>query len=120
MKYAVVQAGGKQYKVSEGDVIAVERMQNDAGHEFNFDKVLMYAADGAFQLGQPTLPSVTITGKIVEHFKGRKIRVAKYKAKARIRTVSGHRQLLTKVQIEKIAAEENKKRAPKEDKTVSK
>jgi large subunit ribosomal protein L21 len=104
MRYVVIQAGGKQYKVSEGTEFEVDKLKAEPGKEFTFDNVLMYAADGVFQVGTPTLTNVAVTATVVDQIKGKKIRVAKFKAKARYRRVQGFRAHLTKVKIEKITA----------------
>ncbi len=101
MKYAVIRSGGKQYKVSEGDIIAIEKLTSD-GKEVTFNEVLLYTTDNQVQIGVPTLSNVAVTGKILQEKKGEKIRVAKFKAKARYRRVTGHRQLISVVQIETI------------------
>ncbi len=102
MKYAVIQTGGKQYKVSEGTVVDIEKVDLKEGDELIFDKILLIAGEGAAQIGQPTIKSASVSAKIVSQIKGEKIRVSKFKAKARYRKTIGHRQLLTKVKIEKI------------------
>lgn len=102
MKYAVVQTGGKQYKVSVGDILEVEKLDAVKDADVKFENVLLYASDGAFTVGQPHVNGAIVAGTVLEQKKGDKIRVAKFKAKARYRKVTGHRQLLTKVQIEKI------------------
>lgn len=99
MNYAVLQSGGKQYKVSEGSVIEVEKLAAEAGDTIKLDKVLLVANDGDYKVGQPLVSSVTITAKVLEQKQGPKIRVAKFKAKARYRKVQGHRQQLTKLEI---------------------
>ncbi len=108
MKYAVIQTGGKQYRVSEGDIIEVERLSGAKDETISFTDVLLYTADGTVNLGTPLIEGATVTGKIVDHLKGEKIRVSKYKAKVRYRRVTGHRQSLTKVQIEQIAFKQSK------------
>ncbi|HUQ84989.1 MAG TPA: 50S ribosomal protein L21 [Candidatus Limnocylindrales bacterium] len=109
MKYAVLQTGGKQYKVSEGSIIEVDKLPVEQDANVKFEKVLLLAQDGAFQLGQPHVGGALITAKVLEQKKGKKIRVAKFKAKARYRKVTGHRQHLTKLQIEKISVSKDKK-----------
>lgn len=109
MKYAVVQTGGKQYKVQEGAIIEVDKLPVEAGQSVTFDTVYFYAADGAFKLGQPTVDGAVVTGKVLEQTQGEKIRVTQFKAKARHRRVKGFRAQLTKVQIEKIEAKAAKK-----------
>jgi large subunit ribosomal protein L21 len=103
MKYAVFASGGKQYKVSEGDVVELEKLKVEAGSNITFDQVLLFAENDIVTVGQPTVFGGSIIAKVVAHTKAPKIRVAKFKAKARYRKVYGHRQDLTKVQIEKIA-----------------
>ncbi len=114
MKYAVFASGGKQYKVTEGQTVDLEKLAVQAGESVNFDNVLLYVADGTVKIGQPQLDDVVVTAKVVDQIKGDKIRVAKFKAKARYRKVIGHRQHLTRVRIETIAAKGEKK--PKEEK----
>jgi len=109
MNYAVIQTGGKQYKVTEGSIIEVEKLPVEAGSDFVFDSVLFTATDGVYSVGQPVVQGVTVTAKVVDQIKGKKIRVANFKAKARYRSVTGHRQRLTKLQIEKIVIKEAKK-----------
>ncbi len=121
MKYAVVQTGGKQYKVAEGDTLEVEKLVAEVGKPLTLDTVLLYVTDETVEVGKPALADVTVTAKVLEQKQGEKIRVAKFKAKARYRKVYGHRQELTKIQIESIGAKgETKKKAeaPKETKLV--
>jgi large subunit ribosomal protein L21 len=102
MRYAVFQTGGKQYKVSEGQTLEVEKLKGAAEEAVKFDEILFYADEKDFSIGMPHLSGAVVKGKILEQKKGKKIRVSKFKAKARTRRVTGHRQLLTKVLIEKI------------------
>lgn len=116
MKYAVIATGGKQYKVSEGDVISVEKLAVEAGKDIVLDKVLFFADGGAFQLGMPYLAGATVTAQVVEQFQAPKIRVAKFKAKANYRKVYGHRQELTRLKIGTIAVKAAaKKKVEKEE-----
>jgi len=100
--YAVIKTGGKQYKVSEGDIIEVERLSAKDKEDFLFDKVLLYVADSTVKVGKPYLAEVVVKGIILGAKKGKKIRVSKFKAKSRYRRTTGHRQSLTQVKIEKI------------------
>ena len=102
MKYAIIKTGGKQYRVSEGDFIEVERLKTEAGKEHLFDNVLLYVSDGVLKIGAPFVGKAVVKGTVVELKKGEKIRVSKFKSKVRERSTSGHRQLLSKVKIEKI------------------
>jgi len=102
MKYAVIQTGGKQYKVSEGKTLEVEKLPGKAKAKLTFDKVLLVVDGKKISLGQPLVKTAKVTAQILEQKKGDKIRVAKFKAKSRYRRVQGHRQLLTKLMINKI------------------
>lgn len=102
MKYAIVKTGGKQYKVAEGNVVEFENLKETAGKQLVLDAVLLFVNEDSVQVGRPTLSNVTILAKVLEQIRGEKIRVAKFKAKARYRKVYGHRQNLTRVQIETI------------------
>ena len=100
--YAIIQTGGKQYRVSEGDVLSIEKLSAAEGEEVVFDQVLTVVADGDVKIGKPVLEGAKVTAKVVEHGKGKKILVFKYKAKSNYRKRQGHRQPFTKVVIEKI------------------
>ena len=102
--YAIIQTGGKQYRVSEGDVIVVEKLAAQAGETVAFDEVLTVVEDGSVKIGQPVIAGAKVTGTVVEHGKGKKIRIFKYKSKSNYRKRQGHRQPFTKVTIEKIEA----------------
>lgn len=102
--YAIIQTGGKQYRVSEGDVIIIEKLDAQAGETIAFDEVLTVVKEGAIQIGKPVVAGAKVTGTVVEHGKGKKIRIFKYKSKANYRKRQGHRQPFTKVTIEKIEA----------------
>ncbi|KYZ75390.1 50S ribosomal protein L21 [Anaerosporomusa subterranea] len=102
--YAIIQTGGKQYRVSEGDVIVIEKLEAQAGETVAFDEVLTVVTDGSVKIGQPVVAGAKVTGTVVEHGKGKKIRIFKYKSKSNYRKRQGHRQPFTKVTIEKIEA----------------
>ena len=102
MRYAVIQTGGKQYRVSEGDVITVERLPLDVQAEFVCAEVLFLQDNGALTFGSPYIENINVHGTVLEHVKGDKLRIGKYKAKVRYRRVTGHRQSLSKVQITRI------------------
>jgi len=108
MNYVIIQSGGKQYKASVGTVLDLDKLPVEAGASVTFDNVLLHSVDGVSQVGAPVLTGVTVTAKVLEQFKGKKLRVAKFKAKARYRRVQGFRAHLTKVQIEKIESKEKK------------
>lgn len=99
MKYAIVANGGKQYKVSEGQVLELDRIQAEPGSDYVLDQVLMTVDGASVDLGKPYLANVTVTAKVLEQTKGDKIRVSKFKAKAKYRKTIGYRASLTKVEI---------------------
>ena len=102
--YAVIQTGGKQYRVQQGDVIYVEKLAADEGASVKFD-VLMVAKDGeAAVVGAPTVGGASVEGKVLGQVKAAKIVVYKYKAKKNERKKQGHRQPYTKVEITSIQA----------------
>jgi large subunit ribosomal protein L21 len=102
--YAVVAAGGKQYKVQEGEVLRVEKLTGDIGSQVAFDQVLMLSDGENVKIGQPVLEGVQVKGHIVEQGKHKKILVFKYKRRKRYRRKQGHRQLFTAVKIDAIEA----------------
>jgi len=101
--YAIMETGGKQYKVSEGDVIFVEKLANEEGSVVKFDKVLAIGGESAV-IGTPVVEGASVDAKVLAHGKSKKIIVFKYKPKKGEKTKQGHRQSYTKVQIEKINA----------------
>ena len=101
--YAIIATGGKQYKVAEGDVIKVEKLDVEDGATVTFDQVLVVSNDG-MKIGNPTVEGATVTAKVIETAKARKVIVYKYKRKSGYHKKNGHRQYFTKVQIEKINA----------------
>lgn len=102
--YAIIKTGGKQYKVSEGDVITVEKLAANEGDAVVFDNVLTVVNDGDVKVGTPVVEGAKVTGKVEAQGKAKKILVFKYKAKSNYRKRQGHRQPFTKVVIEKIEA----------------
>ena len=102
--YAIIKTGGKQYKVSEGDVITVEKLAAAEGDAVTFDEVLTVVNDSALKHGPPIIARGQVPAKVEAQGKGKKIRIFKYKAKSNYRKRQGHRQPFTKVTIEKIEA----------------
>ncbi|MEW6244428.1 MAG: 50S ribosomal protein L21 [Bacillota bacterium] len=100
--YAIFETGGKQYRVSEGDVIRVEKLNLEEGDTVTFDRVLLVSKSGKVRTGTPTVEGARIEAKVLEQGKGPKILVFKYKSKVQYRKRKGHRQPFTRVQIEKI------------------
>ena len=109
--YAIIEACGKQYKVSEGDIVFMERLENEEGTTVTFDQVLLVSGDNKTEVGAPTVKNAKVTATVIGHGKGKKVRVFKYKAKKNERKVRGHRWCYTKVQIEKIATKAPAKKA---------
>lgn len=101
MNYAVIKSGGKQYKVTVGDILEIDRLSKKDG-DVSFEEVLLLSSEGNVRIGKPFLPGVSVHGKIIETKRGEKIRVAKFKAKARYRRVTGFRAELSVVKIDKI------------------
>ena len=100
--FAVIETGGKQYKVSEGDVIFVEKLDVEEGSEITFDKVLAVSSDAGFTTGSPVVDGASVTANVVKNGKAKKIYVMTYKSKKNEKKKIGHRQPYTKVQIGKI------------------
>ena len=103
MSYAVIKTGGKQYKVAQGDIIEVEKIEGDAGAEITFSEVLLTGAGAGVKTGG-ILTAASVTGEIVEQFKGEKLIAYKYRRRKGYHRTVGHRQKLTRVKIKSIAA----------------
>lgn len=102
--YAIIETGGKQYKVKAGDVIFVEKLSANEGDSVTFDRVLAVSGDEGLNAGSPFVAGATVTAKVEKHVKGEKIVVYKYKPKKNYHRKQGHRQPYTKVTIEAIKA----------------
>ena len=102
--YAIVKTGGKQYKVAEGDVLFVEKLEANEGDVVTLDQVLAVAGENGLTVGSPVVEGATITAKVVAQGKAKKVIVYKYKAKKDYRRKQGHRQPYTKIVVEKINA----------------
>ncbi|MFH2219750.1 MAG: 50S ribosomal protein L21 [Pseudomonadota bacterium] len=102
--YAILNSGGKQYKVCEGDVLRVEKIPGEVGSTVSFDQVLMLSDGERVSVGQPVLDNVTVNGRIVDQGKAKKIIVFKYKKRKRFRRKKGHRQQYTEIKIDSIQA----------------
>lgn len=99
MNYAVIKASGKQYKVTPGLILEIDKIEGDSGKSIAFEEVLLTGDDKAVVVGTPIVKGATVTAKIIEQKRGEKVRVAKFKAKARFRRVTGFRSELTKIEI---------------------
>ena len=107
--YAIIEACGKQYKVSKGDVVFFEKLDTEEGKTVKFDKVVLVSDDKIIEVGTPYVKGVKVEGKVVAHGKGKKIIVFKYKPKKNYRRKQGHRQPYTKVEITSIKTATTKK-----------
>lgn len=101
--YAIIATGGKQYKVSEGDVIKVEKLGKEAGESVTFDQVLV-VNNGDLKVGNPVVAGASVTASVVKEGKAKKVIVYRYKRKTGYHKKNGHRQAFTEVKIEKINA----------------
>ena len=99
---AIFVTGGKQYNVSEGDVLYIEKLNCEAGDKISFDQVLAIVAGENSKFGTPTVAGAKVEASVVKNGKGKKIYVFKYRPKKDSKSMRGHRQPYTKVQIEKI------------------
>src|SRR5665648_371486 len=103
--YAVIETGGKQYRVQEGDVITVEKLKVDAGDVIEFDKVMVLSDGKEVQVGTPYLTATKVFGSVVENGKAQKVIIFKYKSKKDYRKKQGHRQPYTMVEITSLSGE---------------
>ena len=111
MKYAIIEAGGKQYVAREGETIDVDRLPQDVGDSIQWKDVLLMVEDSKVSVGTPLVKGASVKGVVVDQFKARKILVFKYKTRERSRRRIGHRQRYTKVQIDKISLRKPRKKA---------
>lgn len=105
MKFVIVEQGGKQYRAAEGKTIEVDRLPDDVGAKLTLEDVLLHVDDGKVSIGTPVVKGVKVNAQVLDHFKGRKILVFKYRPKQRYRVKSGHRQQYTRLLIESIEME---------------
>ena len=102
--YAVIETGGKQFRVSEGDVIFIEKIDANADDNVTFDKVLAVGEDGNVKFGTPLVSGASVSAKVVKHGKSKKVIVFTYRPKKDSKRKKGHRQLYTKVEITSVKA----------------
>jgi large subunit ribosomal protein L21 len=100
--YAVIQSGGKQYRVSEGELVRVEKLEAEAGAQVEFKDILLVKADDKMHIGRPLVEGASVQGIVEDTGKADKVLVFKYKKKKQYRRTRGHRQEYTEVRIEKI------------------
>lgn len=103
MTFAIIQTGGKQYKVKEGDKVKIEKLPQTENEEVIFDQVLLVSDDKKLKVGTPTVAGAQVKATLIKQGRGKKITVIHYKAKVRHQKTNGHRQPFTEVQIEKIS-----------------
>lgn len=101
--YALIETGGKQYKIQEGDILSVEKLGAGEGEKVSFDKVLLIGSEEGIKVGKPYVEGAAVEGEVLFHGKGKKIIVFKYKAKKNYRKKQGHRQPFSRVKITKIS-----------------
>ncbi len=111
--YAVIKTGGKQYRVQEGDVITIEKLNANVGDKVEFDEVLVLGEGADIKVGTPFLDGVKVFGTVTENGKGKKIIIFKYKSKKDYRKKQGHRQPYTMVEITGLGTDKPAKAAPK-------
>jgi large subunit ribosomal protein L21 len=101
--YAVLKTGGKEYRVSKGDLVRVEKMEGNVGDPVTLKEVLMVSQEGDIQVGTPLLANATVTGEIVQHIKGKKVLIFKMKRRKNYRRLRGHRQTYTYIKVNDIS-----------------
>ncbi len=116
--YAVIETCGKQYKVAEGDVVFVEKLDAKEGEKVTFDQVLLISDGEKIKVGTPTVKSAKVEATVVEQGKQKKIVVFRYKAKKNERKKQGHRQPYTKIKIEKISQRASTKKSATAEETA--
>ena len=102
--YAVIKTGGKQYKVSEGETLKIEKLEVEPGKNVTFNEVLMIADGENVQVGSPLVDKASVEAKVISQGKGKKVNILKFKRRKNSMKQQGHRQLLTEIQIGKIKA----------------
>jgi large subunit ribosomal protein L21 len=102
--YAVLETGGKQYRVKSGDKLEIERLNVEAGQAVTFDKILLVSVDGKLKVGAPTVESASVVADVLLHKKGPKVVSYKMRRRKGYRKTIGHRQQLTLVQVKEIKA----------------
>lgn len=111
--YAVIQSGGKQHRVQEGEVLRLEKIEVETGATYAFDKVLMVADGTSIKIGAPYVEGAAVSAQIISHGRGKKVSIIKFKRRKHHMKRQGHRQWYTEVKITSIAESAAKKAAPK-------
>jgi large subunit ribosomal protein L21 len=104
MSYAIIKTGGKQYKVSQGASIDVEKLDLEVGSDATFDSVLMLSNEGQVKVGNPTISGATVTAEVVDQYRAKKVTAFKFKRRKGYHKTKGHRQHLTRLTIKEISA----------------
>ena len=102
--YAVIKTGGKQYRVSEGEILKIEKLEVELGKKITFNEVLMIADGENVQVGSPLVDKASVEAKVISQGKGKKVNILKFKRRKQSMKQQGHRQLFTEIQIGKIKA----------------
>jgi len=97
--FSVIETGGKQYKVSVGDTIKIEKLEGEEGAKIDFDKVLLVSSDKDVKIGEPYISGAKVSGEILGQGRGKKVISLRYKPKKRVRVKRGHKQYFTEVKI---------------------
>ena len=103
--YAVIQTGGKQYRVTPGDEVSIEKLDGEVGDEIRFDQVLLVRDDDGIQLGHPYVDGTAVTCTVVAQERARKILVFKFKRRKNYKRLNGHRQQLTRIRVNQITTD---------------
>ena len=117
--YAVIETGGKQYRVQEGDVLNVEKLNAEAGEKIEFTKVLALSDDNGLTVGKPYIENAKVEAEVVANGKAQKVIIFKYKSKKDYRKKQGHRQPFTTVEIKSLGGTEEKKAEPEKKVSTS-
>ena len=102
--YAVIKTGGKQYRVSEGETLKVEKLEVEPGKKVTFDEILMIADGDKVLVGSPHVAKASVDAKVISQGKGKKVHILKFRRRKHSMKQQGHRQLYTEIQIDKIKA----------------
>jgi large subunit ribosomal protein L21 len=102
--YAIIQTGGKQYRVAEGEVVRIEKLDQETGSDVQFDQVLLVSKDDNVTVGKPTVAGAKVVGEIVDQTRGKKVEIIKFKRRKHQMKRQGHRQYYTDVKIKQIDA----------------
>jgi large subunit ribosomal protein L21 len=118
MRIAIVESGGKQYRVAEGSTIDVDRLAFEVGKKFDFERVLLMADEDVIMVGTPTVGEITVSATVVDHVKGPKVISFKYRPKKRIRVKGGHRHFYTRLMIDFIGKPDEERKVEAKNEPV--